>query len=258
MYLYASTSIRNSEVGSMYYRDLFIGHKIFWKISRKANYYGIYMRELKNWEKWPDSVSIEEIEKLLQFLPKWNGHFRCKNSTRFAQIFKQIHPTINELKDARLESSKFNSEFLQKIKTIFDKVAKCQGQYQSTSSSKILHTILPHLIVTWDGKIRQGILGNENKKKGSMYALDFLPKMQNELFEAIASCMAEKKLNQEETIRYIRQECGNETLPKLIDEHNYVIYSKTLEFKYYLDKNKENGEISANEYKRFVQKFPSP
>ena len=242
----------------MYYVDLFIGHKLFWKIERSAKHYNIYMRELKNWDIWPDSVSIGELEKLLQFIPKWDGHFRCKHPARFAEIFKQILPTIKELKDEKLENAKFSSEFLQKIRAIFDNVAKCQGRYQSTDCSKILHTILPHLIVVWDKKIRLGLLGNENKKKGSMYALDFLPKMQNDLFEAIGTCMDEEKLEREEAIKYIRQECGNETLPKLIYEHNYVIHTKTVDFKYYLQKNKEDGKISVNDFRRLVQKLPSP
>jgi len=242
----------------MYYEELFIGHKSFWKIERRAKHYDIYMRELKNWEKWPDSVSIDEIEKLLQFIPKWDGHFRGKNPTRFAEIFKQILPTIKELKDEKLENAKFTSEYLQKIKAIFDKVTKGQARYESTDCSKILHTILPHLIVVWDNKIRLGILGNENKKKGSMYALDFLPKMQNELFEAIGTCMEEEKLERKEAIKYIRQECGNETLPKLIDEHNYVIHTKTIDFKYYLEKNKDDGEISIIDFRRLVQKLPLP
>lgn len=242
----------------MYYGDLFIGHKAFWKIERGAKHYDIYMKELKNWEKWPDSMSIDEIEKLMQFIPKWDPHFRGKNSTRFAEILKQILPTIKELYDEKLENAKFTSEYLQKIRAIFDNVAKCHGRYESTGCSKILHTILPHLIVMWDRKIRLGILGNENRKKGSMYALDFLPKMQKELFEAIDTCMAEKKLEREEAIKHIRLECGNETLPKLIDEHNYVIHTKTIDFKYYLEKNKEDGKISINDFRRLAQKLPSP
>jgi len=215
----------------MYYEDLLIGHKAFWKIERSAKHYDIYMRELKNWEKWPDSVSIDEIEKLLQFISKWDRQFKGKNPTRFAEIFKQILPTIKELKNEKLENAKFTSEFLQKIRAIFDKVTKGQGHYESTDCSKILHTILPHLIVMWDRKIQ--------------------------LFEAINTCMEERKLEREEAIKYIRQECGNETLPKLIDEHNYVTHTETIEFKYYLEKNKEDGKISANDFKRLVQKLPS-
>ena len=81
----------------MYYRDLFIGHKAFWNIERRAKHYDIYMKERKNWEEWPDSVSIYEIEKLMQFIPKWDMHFRGKNPKRFAEIFNQILPTIKEL-----------------------------------------------------------------------------------------------------------------------------------------------------------------
>ena len=241
----------------MYYRDLFIGHKAFWKIERRAKHYDIYMKELKNWEKWPDSVSIDEIEKLMQFVPKWNLPFRRKNPIRFAEIFKQILPTIKELYDEKLENAKFNSEYLQKIRVIFDKVAKCQNRYESTECSKILHTILPHLIVMWDKKIRLGILGNENKKKGSMYALDFLPKMQKELLEAIETCIEQEKLERDKAIKYIRQECGNETLPKLINELNYVTYTRTIDFKYYLEKNKEDGELLTNDFRRLFQKLPS-
>ena len=73
----------------MYYKDLFIGHKSFWNIERRAKQYNIYMREMKNWQKWPDSVSMDEVEKLLQFIPKWDGHFRCNNPSRFVEIFNQ-------------------------------------------------------------------------------------------------------------------------------------------------------------------------
>ena len=90
-----------------------------------------------------------------------------------------------------------------------------------------------------------------------MYALDFLPKMQKELLEAIETCMEQEKLERDEAIKYIRQECGNETLPKLIDEHNYVIHTKTADFKYYLEKSKEDGELSTNDFRRLFQKLPS-
>jgi len=96
----------------MYYVDLFIGHKALWKIERGAKHYDIYMKELKNWEKWPDSVSITEIEKLVQFIPKWDHHFRGKISRRFSEILKQILPTIKELYDEKLENGKFTSECL--------------------------------------------------------------------------------------------------------------------------------------------------
>jgi hypothetical protein len=64
-------------------------------------------------------VSINEIEKLMQFVSKWDMPFRRKNPTRFTEIFKQILPTIKELKDQKLENAQFTSEYLLKIRAIF-------------------------------------------------------------------------------------------------------------------------------------------
>jgi len=240
----------------MYYEDLYITHKAFWKTERRAKHYDIYMRERKDWKKWLDSVSIEEIEKLLKFIPKWDLHFRGKDPIRFYEIYNEILPIVKELEHEKLENVDFTTELIQKVQVIFDKVAQCSGlAYESTDCSKILHTILPHLIVMWDRKIRKGILGHENKKEAAVYSLEFLPRMQIELQEALNTCMEEEGLNQEEAIKYIRQRCGNETLPKLIDEHNYVIYTKTIEFRSYLEKFKEDGEITPNDYVRLTKKL---
>lgn len=240
----------------MHYRDLQITHKAFWKIERRAKHYDKYMKERKDWKKWPNSVSLEEIKKLLDFIPKWDSHFRGKDPERFGKIYNEILPVIKKLKPERLENANFNTELIQKIQKIFDEVAQCSGRaYESTDCSKILHTILPHLIVMWDRGIRKGILGHENKKEGAVYSLEFLPQMQIELQEAINTCIEEKGLKPEEAIEYIRRSCGYETLPKLVDEYNYVIYTKTIEFRTYLEELKEQSKITIKDYKRLVNKL---
>lgn len=240
---------------TLHYQDLFIGHKAFWEIERNAKYYEVYMRQQKSWKDWPDSVSINEVQKLLQFIPKWDPKYKGKNAESLFDIFQQIRPTIKELYSEKLENAKFDSEYLQKIRSIFDKVAVYKKSYESTDASKILHSIIPNFFVIWDNKIRQGVLGKENKKKGSMYALDFLPKMQNELLEAIDSCMKEEKLQRVDAVNFIRQECGNTSLPELVYELNYVMYTQTSEFKSYLLKNKDNGEISFDVFGRLFDKL---
>jgi hypothetical protein len=239
------------------YRDLYITHQAFWKIEKRAKFYDIYMKERKDWGKWPNSVSLEEIQKLLDFIPKWDAHFRGKDPERLLNIYNEILPIIKVLYHDRLENARLDESLMEKIRNILDKVAWCSGRAEeSTDSSKILHTILPHLIVMWDRQIRKGVVGNENKKSGSVYALEFLPKMRTELLEAIDTCIGHQKLNQEEAIKYIRQTCGHETLPKLIDEHNYVIYTKTLKFRSFLEVLKETGEITAKEYERLIRRLP--
>ncbi|WGM90348.1 MAG: hypothetical protein IAX21_01500 [Candidatus Bathyarchaeota archaeon] len=237
----------------MHYQDLFIGHKAFWKIDRNAKYYELYMRQQKSWAHWPDSVSITEMQKLLRFVPTWDPKYKGKNAESLADIFYEILPTVKELYADKLENVKFDSVYLQKIRHVFDKVARYKTSYESTDASKILHMILPNLLVMWDKNIRQGILGKENKKKGSMYALDFLPKMQNELLEAVDTCMEEENLQRDEAVSFIRRECGNEYLPKLVYELNYVFYTPTSEFRDYLLKIKDAGEVSIDVFSRLFE-----
>lgn len=103
----------------MHYRDLQITHKAFWNIERRAKHYDTYMKEVKDWQKWPDSVSLEEIRKLLKFIPKWDPHFRVKDPKKFDKVYKEILPIIRELKNERLENTKFNTELMRKIQKIF-------------------------------------------------------------------------------------------------------------------------------------------
>jgi hypothetical protein len=214
------------------------------------------MKELKDWTKWPESVDLFEIEKLLRFIPKWDMHFRMKNPKKVFNIYQEILPVLINLKGLRLETVNLDMALKENIGNIFDKLAPCSEEaYESTDCSKILHTILPHLIVMWDLRIRTGLLGNEQKKFGIIYASEFLPLMQTELREALAICMDDRKLNLENACAFIRGSCGYETLPKLVDEHNYVIYTKHDEFGPYLNHLKKNGAIKPEDYERLMQKL---
>jgi len=239
----------------LHYQDIFVGHKGFWRINRKAMYYETYMRQQKNWKKWPDDVSIDEIHRLLQFVPEWNPKYKGESDQSLLDIFYEIRPTVKEFYFEKLENAQFDSEYLQKIKGIFDKVARYKNSYESNDASKILHIIIPNLFVMWDNKIREGVLGKANKKKGSMYALDFLPIMQKELLEAVETCMKEEKLEKVEAVNFIRKKCGNESLPKLVYEHNYCVFSKTGEFKNYLEKINAKDEVSMDVFMRLFEKM---
>ena len=52
--------------------------------------------------------------------------------------------------------------------------------------------------------------------------------MQSELNKAIESCMKDKWMKREDTIAYIREQTNEATLPKLIDEYNYMKFTKEL------------------------------
>jgi len=66
----------------------------------------------------------------------------------------------------------------------------------------------------------------QGREKGAAYAFYFLPKMQVELREAIETCMKGRKVNRVDAIRYICDKCDEKTLAKLVDEYNYMKYTK--------------------------------
>ena len=156
----------------MYYKDLIITHRAFWNLERRAKAYDNYMKQVKDWRKWPQSVDLFEIEKLLKFIPKWDRWFRMKDPVNVFKVYQRIQPIIVEANNLRLETAILNEGLLDKICFIFNELAPCSGEaYESTDCSKILHTMLPNLIVMWDIEIRKGVLGNEKRKRRFIFRL---------------------------------------------------------------------------------------
>jgi len=102
------------------------------------------------------------------------------------------------------------------------------NRYESTDASKILHTIIPNFFVMWDKRIRDETV--QGGVRGAVYAFYFLPKMQGELKEAIETCMEDRRLTREDAIKYICEKCDGKTLAKLVDEFNYMKYTKEQPF----------------------------
>jgi len=76
----------------------------------------------------------------------------------------------------------------------------------------------------WDVLIKENVV--QGRERGAAYAFFFLPKMQVELREVIKTCMDERKLNRSDAIRHICEKCDGKTLAKLVDEYNYMKYTK--------------------------------
>ena len=240
----------------MHYRDIQITNKAFYAIEPRAVFYDNYLKQ-KDAKQWTESVTREEAEKLLRFITSWDHHFIGEIET-FQHIYSDISPDLDFLKDKSIESVDLDNPQVEKsISHIFDKVADglCY-KHQSTDASKILHTILPNLMVMWDRKIREGILKDVNKDWGTAYVWEFLSKMQKEAREAIASCAQEKELSSADAKRTIEETCRGHSLAKLIDQHNYVIFTKTENFKEVLEWTLKNRKITELEQQRLLSKLP--
>jgi len=121
-----------------------------------------------------------------------------------------------------------NNEVKEQIMEIFDAIANCprENRYESTDTSKILHAIFPNFFVMWDHKIRMSVVGKE--KDGECYAYKFLPKMKEEAIECLKSYTYENisGSNMQTACEELTKRAHYRTLPKLIDEFNYVRYTK--------------------------------
>jgi hypothetical protein len=238
----------------MHYRDLYIAHKAFYWAEPRAYYYDWYMKR-KNWEKWTSSVPLDEVEKLFDFIRHWDFHFGG-DAEKFSKIYEEISVVIEGLEKEKLENVNFDDDSLcEAIEKVFDKIADCSWKYESTDSSKILHTLIPNLSVMWDRKIRKGILGGEERNWGAVYATEFLPKMQNDVKEALTTCMQEKNFSPNKAIEFICQLCDGKTLPKLLDEYNYMVFTRPEDFLAYIKNSKDEEKITPEDCDRLSRKI---
>lgn len=108
----------------MNYKKLIEAHRLFYEGEYRAFNYDGYMK-LKNWKIWmsPDLPS-HEIRKLFNFIKSWDRFFQGDVET-FQEIYREVYPTIHELKNERIEETNFAEELKIKVRDVFDKVANC-------------------------------------------------------------------------------------------------------------------------------------
>ena len=209
----------------MHYTQLIEANHLFYEGEYRAfNYDGYLCR--KDWTCWfKPNLPVSEIKKLFNFIKSWDRFFRG-DIELFQKTYPKILSIIEKLKDERIEDTKFTDEMKRYVRDVFDLVANCalDNRYESTDASKILHTILPNFFVMWDKKIKDNLVGGGGR--GAVYAFRFLPQMQSELNEAIETCMENQGMKREDAIAYIREETGEATLAKLVDEYNYMKFTK--------------------------------
>ena len=207
------------------YKQLIETHHLFHEVENRAIDYSTYWcyKDWKNWLK--PNISTSEIKTLFNFVKKWDRFFRG-DIELFQKKYPKILSIIEKLKDEQIESAKFTDALKKNVRDVFDLVANCglYNRYESTGASIILHMILPNFFVTWDKKIKSKLVGGG--RLGAVYAFRFLPQMQFELNNAIETCMKDKWMKLEDAIVYIKKQTNEATLPNLIDEYNYMKFTK--------------------------------
>ncbi len=218
----------------MKYPDLLLAHGAFYKHEPRAKFYDEYLRK-KNDQDWlSPNLPDEEIEKLFQFIKRWDFHFRGDEG-KFKENYSQIHNRILELNDESFYTIDLSlQKNVSNITKVFNCMASCnyEGRHESTDASKIIHAINPQLFVMWDRKIRKGVMGGENIQYADYYII-FLQRMKDELRELISSCIENSEYSEEESLKIIEELCDRKTIAKLLDEYNYMTYTLPNEFSAY-------------------------
>jgi len=176
----------------------------------------------------------EEWAAVFSFLNSW-GRCRVEYSAGFSEVYTRCMPYLKALEDERLEYVDFN-----KIKVVDDERLRISriihhvfdvltnevgGRFGAVAASKLLHIALPNLFVMWDNAISNGY---GIKMTGYSYAYKFMPRMKDEFEEAINDFIKRHLCSRDEAISRIRKEANNEPIPKLIDEYNWLRYTKQL------------------------------
>jgi hypothetical protein len=162
-----------------------------------------------------------ELEGCILLLATWN-------TARFSKVHFEIDALRNVLTDlrddfhalARYNIQTIDLEFHRdRIETIFNRLALIKG-VEYTGAAKLLHLILPRLFVAWDAYIRGRNDKNERFYSGLPCVL--ARKWCLVRYDESGCGYADFLSDMQSRVRGLAYGKGNKTLPKNLDEWNYV------------------------------------
>jgi hypothetical protein len=182
------------------------------------------------------TLQDDSADKVFKFLNVWGRcRMKCKPQDLKMQ-YDKVAPIINQLSNLRLENINLDqlitckSETLtvqRSIHSIFDALSNING-YGPVPASKTLHIACPSLLVMWDNPICFDVYEKlKMRLNGYSYAYIFMPKMKQELEEAINTCMKAEGLSRQVAIKWLLAEVERiynapRSLAKALDEYNWL------------------------------------
>jgi len=239
----------------MNYKMLLLAHDVFYNYENRANHYDDFMAK-KNPELWnkPD-LSDEEVDNLFYFIIRWDRFFTGQKDL-FKEAYRDNFEEIHYLNGITFYDLDLEEKMTKKyIRNIFNAFATCNrsGQYESTDASKLAHAMNPDLFIMWDSSIREGLFGLKDEKSAEKYIFEFLPFMKTELQELLASCMEGNNSSEREALGLLETITGN-SVPKLIDQYNYMTYTMRTMFGSYLGNiSDEEKELMSKPFSESIQ-----
>lgn len=150
-----------------------------------------------------------DIEALILMLSTWNfARFRFAlkqfDVDTFEHKIRELDPLFSKIKKKNFRNIDFDSR-ANDIKHVFNVLSKIKG-IEKTGAPKLMHLKAPNVFVMWDSRIRNKY---SLKNGDAQDYLDFLKNMQHEFAK---TCDVNVY--------------PNRSLPKLIDENNFIRFVK--------------------------------
>ena len=181
------------------YKDLIKAHNEF-KLLKYDKVYEELVSPIQ--DVWND------LDSIIEFVRRWTPRVQIsKNKDKIKNVILDLKEKFCILNHYNLEDFEFTLENINIIKDIFDELSKTVLKF--TGTTKIMHGINPNLFIMWDN----GIYQKYGCYPNSTGYINFM-KLIQEIIQDIL-----KEQAKEDIIREI-----NRTLPKLIDEYNWINY----------------------------------
>ena len=199
-------------------------------------------RDTSKWNQL-DLIDLAEAGKMIGFLNLWKTPVQVRLVDFLlalqcaALLLRPIQgKTILDVDLNRPTTQDSDFSVGQLVEKCFDILSRCGRRDEITASSKILHTINPELFVMWDNKIRKeyarsaGYRSDKSIKDNAarIYATVFLPKMQEIARDSVNEAMEHENnvSNPEEAVKFLTEPCKYNSLAKVLDEYNFMRYTK--------------------------------
>lgn len=212
------------------YKDLFRASKAFEHDSYAYDDAWISAKENVDWHNLHNLADEEVLDKVIYFLNQWNCHLpkSLDLSRAIKNAYHEMIPHLEALENEMLvvwDGSErkivngielSNSEILAKI---FRRFYRIGHNFRDVATTKVLHMILPKLVVMWDTNICRAY-GISKSPEG--YVNKFIPMMKEIANEVVAFYMEENRTSREAAVFKIEELSKLKTMAKLIDEYNYM------------------------------------
>lgn len=220
----------------MDYRKLLEYSKKFEEIEVRDVFYKIAARLISK------SNSLDDkVDAILVILLTWNQAFYrykpidANHVETFSNVMREFERIFDLLKGKNLDNINLGQEIFENrdstiadlpsykdvILLIFDGFLEVLGP---TGASKAMHLINSKLFMMWDNAIRK----HYSCSTTSEDYIKFMENMQRIAKEIVRSYCEEFNCSREEAIENICKIANGKTLPKLIDEYNYVRFTQRI------------------------------